>query len=117
MLRPRPSSTSRFVIFCLELASSSSTLRTASKLTPLTWEHNQCNTIRIKCFYINIQRLKTERVTERVSCDKKISDVSLEPGSVIPAHEGKAQGSQVQDLPGLQSELKGSIATWQDPIS
>lgn len=33
--------------------------------------------------------------------------LSLEPGSVIPAHEGKAQGSQVQDLPGLQSELKG----------
>lgn len=96
MLRPRPSSTSRFVIFCLELASSSSTLRTASKLTPLTWKHNQYYTIKIRCFHIGSSRIKTERATEMFSCPviKRSVMLSLEPGSVIPSCAGRYKDSK-----------------------
>lgn len=43
ILRPKSSSTSLFEAFLLELASSSSTLKTASKLTPLTCKKKNAN--------------------------------------------------------------------------
>lgn len=43
ILRPKSSSTSLFEAFLLELASSSSTLKTASKFTPLTYKKKANN--------------------------------------------------------------------------
>lgn len=66
MLRPKSSSTSRFVRFCLELPSSSSTLRTASKLTPFTYKNNQYMLLKpMKCFQVQFLEHKSVQKSDR----------------------------------------------------
>lgn len=61
ILRPKSSSTSLFEAFLLELASSSSTLKTASKFTPLTFKKKKNNQTNKKEEWIK-HAIKRERL-------------------------------------------------------